>query len=232
MYKNPYLESCLENPASFFKSLSQKEKELIIQHHTLTFHKKGDMIIEEGDKAKGLVFLASGKVKVFKVGVGGREQILKMGRQYGFIGYNYLFSDNLSPFSITAIEDCDIIIIDKACLVRMLKKNTELSVKFMQAMSDEIVYFNNRLVSLTQKHIRGRIAETLLLLRNTYGPEPDGKTIRAMLSREDIAHLSNMTTSNAIRTLSTMASENIIEIEGRKIRILNSTKLEHISELG
>jgi CRP-like cAMP-binding protein len=70
------------------------------------------------------------------------------------------------------------------------------------------------------------------MLRDTYGYEEDGKTINVSLSREDIAHLSNMTTSNAIRTLSGLASEGDIEIKGKKIRILNTTNLEYISELG
>ena len=58
------------------------------------------------------------------------------------------------------------------------------------------------------------------------------KQFSVSMSREDIAHLSNMTTSNAIRTLSTMASEEIIEITGRKISILDPDLLEHISEAG
>jgi CRP-like cAMP-binding protein len=53
-----------------------------------------------------------------------------------------------------------------------------------------------------------------------------------LLSREDIASLSNMTTSNAIRTLSNLASEGVIGIQGKKIRILESVNLEHICELG
>jgi CRP-like cAMP-binding protein len=87
-------------------------------------------------------------------------------------------------------------------------------------------------MSLTQKHIRGRLAESLLVLKETYGTENDGKTIRISLSREDIANLSNMTTSNAIRTLSSMATEDIIEMEGRRIRIKDLYELERISALG
>jgi CRP-like cAMP-binding protein len=66
----------------------------------------------------------------------------------------------------------------------------------------------------------------------TYGLEADGKTLRVLLSREDLAHLSSMTTSNAIRTLSVLVSENILDIDGRKIVILDLSKLEEISESG
>jgi CRP/FNR family transcriptional regulator, polysaccharide utilization system transcription regulator len=229
---NPYIELCLEGSYSIFKSLNQKDKEIIAQHHTLAIIKKGEFLFKEGEKPRGLICLASGKVKVFKEGVGGREQILKMVRQQGFIGYRALFSDSAWQVSAVAIEDSAICIFEKNSLVRILKKNADLSLKLTKVISEELAFSNNRAVSLTQKHVRGRLAESLLILRDTYGYEVDGKTIRISLSREDIANLSNMTTSNAIRTLSNMASEGIIDTNGRFISILDNKELEHISELG
>jgi CRP/FNR family transcriptional regulator, polysaccharide utilization system transcription regulator len=231
-YINPYIELCFEGPSSIFKGLNQKDKEALMQQHTVSIIKKGQFLFREGDKSRGLICLASGKVKVFKDGVGGRGQILKMVRQQGFIGYKSLFSDNPWSVSAIAIEDSAICIFDRSTFVKTLKKNPELSIKLIKVLADELWVANNRTVSLTQKHIRGRLAESLLILRDTYGFEADGKTIRISMSREDIANLSNMTTSNAIRTLSTLASEEIIEMAGRRISILDSNQLEHISELG
>jgi CRP-like cAMP-binding protein len=231
-YKDPYIELCVEGSSSIFKGLSEKDKEALDQHHSVSIYSKGEIIIREGSKQRGLVCLASGKAKVFKVGAGGREQILKMLRPQGFIGYRSLFSDNPFPFTVTAVEDTSVVVFEKIYLMRVLRRNADLAIKFIKLMADELLYLNNRIVSLTQKHVSARIAESLLLLRDTYGLEADGRTIRVMLSREDIAHLSNMTTSNAIRTLSDMVSEKLIEIEGRRIMILGPTMLENISELG
>ena len=69
-------------------------------------------------------------------------------------------------------------------------------------------------------------------LKDTYGLERDGKTIDIHLSREDLAGLSNMTTSNAIRTLSNFASEGIVSLEGRSIRIIDEEGLKRISRIG
>jgi CRP-like cAMP-binding protein len=87
-------------------------------------------------------------------------------------------------------------------------------------------------VNLTQKHIRGRLAETLLTLKQTYGMDEDGVTIAMYMAREDLANMSNMTTSNAIRTLSQFASEGIISLDGRKIKLLDESELTRISRLG
>jgi CRP/FNR family transcriptional regulator, polysaccharide utilization system transcription regulator len=231
-YNNPHIELCLEGSASILRILNQKDKESIANHTSVVRIDKGEYIFHEGDKTKGLICLTAGKVKIFKEGVGGRDQILKMVQQQGLIGHQALFTEGPWIISAAAIEDSVICIMEKNTLLNIIKKNGAISLKFLRLLTEELVYSNNRTVSLSQKHVRGRLAESLIVLRNTYGYESDGKTLSVSLSREDIAHLSNMTTSNAIRTLSSLAAERIIKIKGKKIGILDSPMLEHISELG
>jgi CRP-like cAMP-binding protein len=99
-------------------------------------------------------------------------------------------------------------------------------------MSKDLAISESRTVNLTQKHIRGRLAETLLTLKQTYGMDEDGVTIAMYMAREDLANMSNMTTSNAIRTLSAFAQEKIIAIEGKKIKIIDNDSLERINKIG
>lgn len=231
-YSDHIIEKFLEDQTSVFRGLTQKEKELIDASHSIEVIKKGELIVREGEKARGFICIAAGKVKLFKVGIGGREQIIKMLRQNGIIGYKSLFSDGNYTCSATAIEETVICIIDRSTIIKILKKNADFSYNLMKVITDDLTFTMDRTMSLTQKHIRGRLAESLLVLKDTYGTENDGKTIRIALSREDIANLSNMTTSNAIRTLSSMATDDIIEMEGRKIRIKDLSELERISSLG
>lgn len=229
-YINPYIELCLEGSASILKGLNQKDKETIAQHHIVAKIKKGGYLFKEGEKTRGLVFMADGKAKIFKVGVGGREHIIKMVKKEEVIGYRTLFAENIWTASSVAIEDSVICILEKQCMLKIVKYNADISVKLNRVFSEELLYSYNRIVSLTQKHVRGRLVESLLMLADIYGYEADGKTINASLSRDDIAHFSNMTTSNAIRTLSSLVSEGYIGIKGRKISILDMATLEDISE--
>ena len=93
-------------------------------------------------------------------------------------------------------------------------------------------YFKQAIAVLVSSFKAEPIPELRREAEMTYGYEDDNKTIKIYLSREDVANRSNMTTSNAIRTLSTFAQEGVIAIDGRKIRILDLPKLERISELG
>ncbi len=225
-------DDCIDHPKSVFNVLTAKEKEFLKQNYTCAFYKKGEIIFKEGDKPVGLMILAEGKVKIFKEGVGGREQIVRMAKPVGFIGYRALFAEENHTATAVAIEDCVSCVVDKESVYRVMRSNADLSMSIIQSFASELGFSHDRTVTLTQKHIRGRLAESLIFLKDTYGYEDDGKTIKIYLSREDVANLSNMTTSNAIRTLSTFAQEGVISIDGRKIRILDLPKLERISELG
>jgi CRP-like cAMP-binding protein len=231
-YKNPYIEQCLEGSFSLLKELPDKEKELLTEDTICTSLRKGDAVFREGENPAGLYCLAIGKVKIFKEGVGGREQIIRMVRPQGLMGYPSLIAGKTYSASAVALEESAVCRFEKNVFFKLLRRNPELSMKMMRMMALELSYLNERTVSLTQKHIRGRLAESLIVLRDTYGFENDGKTIRAYMSREDLASLSNMTTSNAIRTLSMFATEAVIVLEGKKIKIVDPLKLEKISYMG
>lgn len=222
----------IENVYSVFTNLTLEDKEQIKNHCTWHRYRKSDIIFKEGDKPTGLVILVSGKIKLFKEGVGGREQIVRMAKPSSKIGYRALFAEENYISSVQAIEESIICIVDKATLYGIMRNNIDLTFSILKNVASELGFSTNRTVTLTQKHIRGRLAESLVFLKETYGYEDDGATLKVYLSREDLASLSNMTTSNAIRTLSSFASEDIIHLDGRRIKILDFHKLERISELG
>lgn len=223
---------CLESPGSLFKDLPQEEKETLARSHTSRFYHKGELIYREGDRPNGVLCLANGKVKIFKEGIAGREQIIRLARPFGFIGYRAFFAEENYRASAMALEDSVVCQFTRDEVLNTIRKQPELMMKILRTLAGELGVSHSRTVNLTQKHIRGRLAESLLFLVNTFGYEEDGRTIKAYLSRDDLASLSNMTASNAIRTLTQFSDEAIIETEGRRLRILNRSKLEHISEIG
>jgi len=155
-----------------------------------------------------------------------------MSKPLGLIGYRALLAGEIHIASAVTLEDSIVSFISTEFFYQRLLKNTSFSAQLIYKLAQELGFSNLRTVNLTQKHIRGRLAESILLLKEKYGFENDGATLKVYISREDIANLSNMTTSNAIRTLSTFAGEKIIAIDGRKIRVLDVQRLERVSKLG
>ncbi len=226
------IKDILENPDSVFYMLDRNQKQELEKHISLTNYKRNEFVFKEGDRPSGFMMLVNGKVKIFKEGVGGREQIIRMARPLGIIGYRALFAEENHIASAVTLEESMVCSVGIDFIFNNALKNNQFSMGLIKMLSKELGFSNERTVTLTQKHIRGRLAESLLLLRKKYGFENDGVTLKVYLSREDIANLSNMTTSNAIRTLSTFANEKVIAIDGRKIRIVDTQRLERISKLG
>ena len=226
------LRDIVENPKSIFFLLNQEEKEELQDYISLSYYKRNEYVFKEGEKPVSFLMLIEGKVKIYKEGVGGREQIIRMAKPLGIIGHRALFAEQNHIATAVTLEESLICSVDSEFILKRALKNSDFATKIIRKLSKELGFSNSRTVTLTQKHIRGRLAESLILLKGKYGFENDGTTLRVYLSRDDIANLSNMTTSNAIRTLSTFAIENVIAIDGRKIKILDATRLERISKLG
>ena len=226
------IKEILENQKSIFSMLTPEEKVELQNHTSLTSYRKNEYIFKEGDKPSGFMMLVTGKVKIFKEGVGGREQIIRMSKPMGLIGYRALFADDNHIATAVTLEDSVIANVTMEFIQNKALKNSEFSLMLLRKFARELGFANIRTVTLTQKHIRGRLAESLILLADKYGFEHDNTTLKVYMSREDIANLSNMTTSNAIRTLSTFANEKLITIDGRKIKILDLYRLDRISKLG
>ncbi|MCQ2212090.1 MAG: Crp/Fnr family transcriptional regulator [Bacteroidaceae bacterium] len=194
--------------------------------------KKNDIIYRDGEVPQYLHCLMTGKVKIYKDGVGGRSQILRVIKPVEYFGYRAYFANENFVTGAAAFENCVICMIPLELIEKWMNENVKIAIYFVNHLAKELGISDSRIVSLTQKHIRGRLAEALLFLVHNYGFEEDGITIDMNIAREDLANLSNMTTSNAIRTLSAFAQENIIEIDGKKISILDINTLSKISQIG
>ncbi|MGL5261711.1 MAG: Crp/Fnr family transcriptional regulator [Bacteroides sp.] len=218
--------------ADMWVPLNEKQRELLLSNYTIKSYKKNEVIYMEGDTPKYLMCLLRGKVKIYKDGVGGRSQIIRMIKPVQYFGYRAYFANENYITAAAAFEPTSICFIPMDILTQVVSENCELAMFFIKELSIDLGIADERTVNLTQKHIRGRLAESLLFLKESYGLEEDGFTLSIYLSREDLANLSNMTTSNAIRTLSNFASERIIAIDGRKIKIIDEEKLTKISQIG
>ncbi|MCH5329172.1 MAG: Crp/Fnr family transcriptional regulator [Coprobacter sp.] len=233
MVQKSTLESILkEEMSAMWALLNSKEKRVLTDNFHIQTFKKDEMIYREGEKATQLMCLIKGKVKIHKEGVGGRSQIIRLIRPVQYFGYRAYFANEDYVTAASAFETATIGFLPMEIVEMQIRKNNELAYFFIKELAKDLGVSDTRTVNLTQKHIRGRLAESLIVLKENYGLEEDGATLNIYMAREDLANLSNMTTSNAIRTLSSFASEKIIVVDGRKIKILDEEKLKKISRFG
>ena len=233
MIKKSTLEKVIsEDLAAIWTILTAEEKRRIADNFILHNFKKNQIIYAEGDAPEYLWCLLKGKVKLVKDGIGGRQQILRLYRPIQYFGYRAYFADEPYVSTAMAFEPSTLGALPMQLVKEMIDDNRNLAWFFIHELSKNLGGSDTKIVTLTQKRIRGRLAEALILLMDNYGLEDDGATLKIYMAREDIANLSNMTTSNAIRTLSAFAQEKIITVDGRRIKIVDQNALRHISKFG
>lgn len=212
--------------------LSEDDQKLFSDSLSVKVYSKNEIIYHEGESPDHLLCLLDGKVKIYRDGVGGRSQIMRVMRPVQYFGYRASLANEPYVTAAAAFEESTICCIPMKIVNEVMMRNNELCHFFIRELAIDLGISDQRTVSLTQKHVRGRLAEALLFLKDAYGMEKDGITLGIHLSREDLANLSNMTTSNAIRTLSSFAAEGLITINGRSIKLREEDKLKRISHIG
>ncbi len=233
MIKSTIDKILTEELTEIWMLLTNEEKRQIIDNFNIHHYKKNKIIYAEGDEPEYLWALIEGKVKKYKDGVGGRVQILRLVNPGQYFGYRAYFAGERYVSSAATLEESVLGTLPMSLVEEMISKNNRLAMFFIHELSRNLGSSDTKIVNLTQKHIRGRLAEALMVLLDNYGyEEDDNMTLKIYMGREDLANLSNMTTSNAIRTLSNFGSEKIIVVDGRKIKILNEPLLRKISKFG
>jgi len=217
---------------SLWHPLTPEQMACLRDNVSVRHFKRNDPIYKEHERPTDVMCLAGGKVKIYKKGIDGRNIIIRVVKPVEFIGYRALIVDEYYQTSAVAFDDSTIAYLPDAIVRKLVRENTNVAMFFMKHLATLLGTSDERIINRTQKHIRGRLAETLLLLKNKYGLKEDGVTLCANMNREDLASMSNMTTSNAIRTLSSFASEGLITIVGKNIIINNEDELANISTLG
>ena len=221
-----------ESFSALWEPLSEEQRYYLLQNITIQGYRKNELIYQQGDIPSNLMCLVCGKVKIYRDGVGGRNQVVRMVNECGLFGYRAAFAAENYITTASAFEASVVCLIPIPVIQQLIRDNNQVAIYFIKQLAHLLGNADMRLVNLTQKHIRGRLADSLIQLKEKYGVEADGETLNIHLSREDLAALSNMTTSNAIRTLSSFAAEHLISIDGKKIKIIENDELRKVSVMG
>ncbi len=218
--------------SELYSLLTAEERKEFLKETIVEIYRHDELIYEEGEVPTHLLFLYSGKAKIYKEGIANRTQILRLVNAEEYFGFRDHFANQNYITSCATFEPSIICKFPMTIVNKWVDENPQLALFFIKKMAAIIGQMDERTVNLTQKHVRGRLAEAILLMKNTYGLEHDSNTLTITPSRGDLANLSNMTTANAIRTLGAFVSEGLINVDGRKITIINEDELKNISRKG
>ncbi len=223
---------CNSRKDSLFCELHRHELDDISDNKSCVVYKKGQTLFYEGTRPLGLYCIKTGKVKVFKMGSQGKEQILRLSGPGEFLGYRALLGEEQYAASAEVLEDSAVCFIPKSDFFSALNENNNFFNAMVKSMAHELGVQEEKVLDLSQKSVRERLAGNLLMLKETYGLDGNAESILIdiAISREDLANIVGTATETVIRLLSEFKADKLIAFEGKKITILDAKGLARIAD--
>lgn len=233
MKRSPELHclNCKQRQESIFCKTHEESLDQIDEHKTCTIYKKGQAIFQQSQHAFGVYCVNAGKIKLTQSGEDGKEQIVRLAKDGDVLGYRALLSgDNFSASAIV-IEEASVCFIPKETFLGVMDNENSVSMEIIKRLSEDLKRAQERITQLAQKSVRERTAETLLFLKEVFGYEADNLTIDITLSREDLASLIGTATETAIRLLSEFKHDGLIELNGKRIKLIKMKELVKVANV-
>ncbi len=224
----PTCEECITKDHPVFKDLTQEQLDNINYDQACNYYKRGTVVFQEGHRINGFYCVFSGILKMYKTGIDGKEQIIRFANNSDIIGYRSILNKELACTTARVIEDASICYIPGDHLFTLINKNPEFAMKLMQLTCMELGEANDYITDIAQKTVRERLAEILLLLKDRFDLDED-QVLKISLTREELANIVGTATESVIRLLSEFKHDSLIELQGRKIKILNLAGLKKIA---
>jgi CRP/FNR family transcriptional regulator, polysaccharide utilization system transcription regulator len=226
----PSCDDCSLESNSLFRHLTREELDMVNYQKICNFHKRGDVIYHEGNRINGSYCIHSGILKIFKTGIDGKEQIIMFAKQGDLIGYRSILSNELACTTARVIEDAILCFIPAETLINLVKSNPNFSLELMKLACRELGDANAYITDIAQKTVRERLAEILIHLKERFGQDKEN-VLQISLTREELANIVGTATESVIRLLSEFKNDGLIDLNGRKIKILDSQGLIKIGNV-
>jgi len=222
-------EQCIVRQFSALKALSKEELLKMANCKTSYTIKKGEPIFEEGETTNGVFCVKSGVCKMSKLSANGKDQIVKLSKPGELLGQRSMISDEPANLSAIALEDMEVCFVPKNEIMQFFNQNNQFSMNMMKTICGDLREADDHMVSMAQKSVKERLAETLIYLEDGFGTNEDG-SLRIQLSREELAGMIGTATESCIRLLSEFNKNGWVDLTGKKITIKNKSQLKKISD--
>lgn len=226
----PLCDKCSITTGALFRHLTLDEVNLINYEKEFRKYKRAEILYNEGSRISGFYCIHSGIIKVFKTGFDGKEQIIRFAKPGDIIAYRSVLSNETACTSAKVIEDCQVCFIPSDILISLVKTNSTFALELLKLACEELGEANSYITDIAQKTVRERLAEILLLLVDDFGLD-DQNYLKISLTREELANIVGTATESVIRLLSEFKSDKLVELNGRRIRILDKKGLFKISNV-
>ena len=212
--------------APLFKHLSEEELRIINRdRYSVKFH-EGEVILKQGTSANTIISVIDGFARKYIEGFNGRKLILDFVKPWQLVTGSGVHNDGKYRFSVVAIQETLVCFLDASNFSEVFGMNGEFAKDYLGLCSENYARSLERLVSVSQKQMHGRIADALIYLSEEIY---ESNKIGADITRQDIADYTSMSKDSAIRILKEFERDKVIRLDGKTIEVIDDDRLQSVS---
>jgi CRP/FNR family transcriptional regulator len=208
-----------------FEGLSDQEVKALADIAVIRDCPRGQDIFHEGEAAQGFFAVASGRVRIFKTALSGKEHILHVfgpGQAFAEVA---VFQGGTYPANAQAMEDSRILFFPRAAFKNLIKTHPELGMNMMGLLSGRLRFLVRRVEELSLKEVPARLAAHLLLLFESQGREE----LTLDLTKGQLASYLGTIQETLSRILKRLSDQGLIAIKGRQVTLLDVEGLKALA---
>ncbi len=228
--KEPFKQEQNLTEYPLFNILNEDELLKLNNEISFSMFKRRSVLYEKGSRLNHCFFIIKGIVKIIITGSDGKEQIIRFAKKGEIIGYRSLLSLEPACSGAKVIDDALVCHIPSQTLHFLIQNNWQFSHRMLQVLSSELRESNDYIVGLAQKSIRERLAEVLLLLKESFQLDNQNR-LQILLKRDELADFVGTAPESVIRALYELKHENLIELKGKEIKFLDEPSLHRIANI-
>ena len=212
-----------------FQNLPEADLKKIHRIAKDRFYNKGQTVFSEGDDGDGFYVVVAGKVKIYKVSLEGKEQILHIYGTGNPFGEVPVFSGEKFPANAQTLLKSHLLFFPRTAFTELISKNPSLCLNMLAVLSMRLRQFTLQVENLSLKEVPGRLASYLLYLAQEQASDV---TVSLPISKGQLASLLGTIPETLSRILSKMGNSGLIEVSGGQIMLLDPVGLEELAETG
>jgi len=224
------MEISLLKRCPLFSGLKEEDLKKIRAISSLKQVHKKEVLFSEGEEAKGFYVILSGKVKLYKISIDGKEQILHVVSAPDSFAEAALFNEETYPAFAETLSESQLLFIPKRDFIEWIEKNPKLSINIIVSLSQYLRRFASLIEELSLKEVSSRISKYLLDLSMQSSKEgKPAKEVELDLSKSQLASKLGTISETLSRTFGKMKAKGVIDVQGNKILILDRKSLEELA---
>ena len=190
---------------------------------------KDDYLFHEGDPAHGFYVVQRGAVNVHRVNAAGKEQVIHVFRTGESFAEVALATMTGYPADARALEPTQVLLVQKAGILALLKRQPELALRMLGAMSSHLRVLVAQLEDLTLKDVETRLANWLMKRCPNLQSSQPVKIELGMTKRTLAAELGTVSETFS-RTLAKFRNQSLIKVNGKTITVLSPQRMAKLLE--